>query len=447
MERSISPLLRLDLFHNNTLSTFEWSGGTSHSYTIGKERLFLEVARSLRKKVYVTAAKLHLLNCLEFTKEDIQWFTSNEHEINIHVAPMWTLASFKRLKHISSQYASRFSLIVAFSPTGWTFGKGKKKSLGKRWQQGTVISDWNPAMDQQAQGRCHGIGHKTLSIKDTPKEKNQNRGEDSVTNADVEVALNHVEDEADYMALKKVELEEAVDNQEFTEEASGRIEEDEYANEDDEPQELGESVSNLNKEDALMLNGGDPKEDKPPSVVAKEDDVDMLADVNQMAEAAAAAGQALSAFQSELRPIDRYAIRFLELWDPIIDKAALESEVRIEDTEWELDRIERDADFATTAYGQQVESLAQHQLMEELDYEAKLKEEAEEEKNRTQTPSDSKLKPKKNTKKAKFKSLKKGSLTSSLRTVKDERRAVPMAIDDDAATSLDFVSPVTTQFF
>lgn len=73
--------------------------------SIGKERLFLEVARSLRKKVYVTAAKLRLLNCLEFTEEDMQWFTSNEHESNIHVAPMWTLASFKRLKHISSQYA------------------------------------------------------------------------------------------------------------------------------------------------------------------------------------------------------------------------------------------------------------------------------------------------------------------------------------------------------
>ncbi|XP_045807406.1 protein PHOTOPERIOD-INDEPENDENT EARLY FLOWERING 1 isoform X2 [Trifolium pratense] len=385
----------------------------------------------------------------------------------------------------------------------------------------TVIfydSDWNPAMDQQAQDRCHRIGqtrevhiyrlisestieenilkkakqkralddlviqsggynteffkkldpmelfsgHQTLSIKDTQKEKNQNSGEVSVTNADVEAALKHVEDEADYMALKKVELEEAVDNQEFTEEASGRLEEDEYVNEDDDPQELGDSVSTLSKENTLMLNGADLMEDKPPSIVAKEDDVDMLEDVKQMAEAAAAAGQALSAFENELRPIDRYAIRFLEMWDPIIDKAALESEVRIEDTEWELDRIERykeemeaeidedeeplvyeswDADFATTAYRQQVEALAQHQLMEELEYEAKLKEEAEEEKNRTPAPSVSKPKPKKKPKKAKFKSLKKGSLTTGLRTVKDELRAVPMAIDDDVATSLDFVSP------
>ncbi|XP_021276247.1 DNA cross-link repair protein SNM1 [Herrania umbratica] len=109
------------------------------SYTIGKERLFLEVARVLRRKVYVTAAKFRLLECLGFSEEDMRWFTLNEQESQIHVVPMWTLASFKRLKHISNQYAGRFSLIVAFSPTGWTLGKGKKKAPGRRWQQGTII--------------------------------------------------------------------------------------------------------------------------------------------------------------------------------------------------------------------------------------------------------------------------------------------------------------------
>ncbi|XVF88997.1 hypothetical protein PTKIN_Ptkin19aG0096400 [Pterospermum kingtungense] len=109
------------------------------SYTIGKERLFLEVARVLRKKVYINAAKLRLLECLGFTEEDMRWFTLNEQESQIHVVPMWTLASFKRLKHISNQYSRRFNLIVAFSPTGWSFGKGKKKSPGRRWQQGTII--------------------------------------------------------------------------------------------------------------------------------------------------------------------------------------------------------------------------------------------------------------------------------------------------------------------
>ncbi|KAK2965563.1 hypothetical protein RJ640_018729 [Escallonia rubra] len=105
------------------------------SYTIGKERLFVEVARVLRKKVYVTAAKLRLLECLGLSSEDMQWVTLNEQESQIHVVPMWTLASFKRLKHVSNQYAGRFSLIVAFSPTGWTFGKGKKKSPGRSFTE------------------------------------------------------------------------------------------------------------------------------------------------------------------------------------------------------------------------------------------------------------------------------------------------------------------------
>ncbi|KAF3446131.1 hypothetical protein FNV43_RR11310 [Rhamnella rubrinervis] len=109
------------------------------SYTIGKEQLFLEVARVLHKKVYVTAAKLRILKCLGLPEEDMQWFTLNEQESHIHVLPLWTLASFKRLRHVSTQYAGRFSLIVAFSPTGWTFGKGMKKTPGRKWQQGTII--------------------------------------------------------------------------------------------------------------------------------------------------------------------------------------------------------------------------------------------------------------------------------------------------------------------
>ncbi|KAF5190069.1 Dna cross-link repair 1a protein [Thalictrum thalictroides] len=109
------------------------------SYTIGKERLFIEIARCLRKKLYVGAAKLHTLRCLELSEEDMKWFTSNEKESHIHVVPLWTIASFKRMKHISNQYLGRFNSIVAFSPTGWTFGKGKKKSQGRRSQQGTII--------------------------------------------------------------------------------------------------------------------------------------------------------------------------------------------------------------------------------------------------------------------------------------------------------------------
>ncbi|KAL6655508.1 hypothetical protein ACP70R_006334 [Stipagrostis hirtigluma subsp. patula] len=109
------------------------------SYTIGKERLYMEVARLLQKKIYVGAAKLQILKHLELPPEIMHWFTANEAESHIHVVPMWMLASFKRLKHLSNQYAGRFDLIVAFCPTGWSFGKGRKRTPGKRWQQGSII--------------------------------------------------------------------------------------------------------------------------------------------------------------------------------------------------------------------------------------------------------------------------------------------------------------------
>lgn len=271
----------------------------------------------------------------------------------------------------------------------------------------TVIfydSDWNPAMDQQAQDRCHRIGqtrevhiyrlisestieenilkkanqkraldnlviqsgsynteffqkldpmelfsgHRSLAIKNMQKEKNHptNGNEVSVSNADVEAALKFVEDEADYMALKKVEEEEAVDNQEFTEEVIGRMEDDEFMNDDDmKLDEGGDQAGDIvmsNKDNEAIIHGAsDPNEERAVIVATKEDDVDMLADVKQMAAAAAATGQTILSIDDQLRPIDRYAIRFLELWDPIHDKAAVESDVQFEETEWELDRLEK----------------------------------------------------------------------------------------------------------
>nr|XP_011460706.1 PREDICTED: protein PHOTOPERIOD-INDEPENDENT EARLY FLOWERING 1 isoform X2 [Fragaria vesca subsp. vesca] len=382
----------------------------------------------------------------------------------------------------------------------------------------TVIfydSDWNPAMDQQAQDRCHRIGqtrevhiyrlisestieenilkkanqkrtldnlviqsgdynteffkkldpmelfsgHRALPIKNMQKEKNHNATEVSLSNVDLEAALKQAEDEADYMALKKVEQEEAVDNQEFTEEAVVRLEDDELVNEDDmkvdEPTDQGALMISSNKDNGMMLNVSDPNEERSLTVACREDDADMMADVKQMAAAAAAAGQEISSFENQLRPIDHYAIRFLELWDPIVDKTAAESQVRFEEREWELDRIEKykeemeaeidedeeplvyetwDAEFATEAYRQQVEALTQHQLMEELEYEAKVKEDEAVENLDSQRygmPSDPKPKKKKKSKKAKFKSLKKRSLASELEPVKEELQVEPMYIDED----------------
>ncbi|KAJ0985563.1 hypothetical protein J5N97_003919 [Dioscorea zingiberensis] len=399
----------------------------------------------------------------------------------------------------------------------------------------TVIfydSDWNPAMDQQAQDRCHRIGqtrevhiyrlisestieenilkkanqkralddlviqsgsynteffkkldpmelfsgHRTLPLENLHKGGSEIRefshstmGAD-LSNADVEAAIKQAEDEADYMALKRVEQEEAVDNQEFSEEAIGRLEDDDLLNEDDmkvddkghEEQSCWVSVTNKNA-DVTPFEGGE-NEEKALTLAEGDEDIDMLADVKQMAAVAVAAGHASSSFENQLRPIDRYAMRFLDMWDPIIDKSAIELQVNLQEEEWELERIEKlkddleaeidedqepflyerwDADFATTAYRQHVETLAQRQLMEEQECEDQMENDGRDENcdvARREASGERKQKSKKKQKKTKFKSLKKGPLASDLDTVNEES-FVDFISDDDKEHSPDFSSP------
>lgn len=367
----------------------------------------------------------------------------------------------------------------------------------------TVIfydSDWNPAMDQQAQDRCHRIGqtrevHIYRLISESTIEENilkkakQKRALDDlviqsgeynteffkkldplelfsghgknsgsgvaipvpvpVSNADVEAALKHAEDEADYMALKKVEQEEAVDNQEFTEEAIGKLEDDELLNEEDGKfEELGTGQVEGNNREMVVCS--DPNGDPGLTLVKGDDgdDDDMADDVKQMAVAAAASGQEILSFENQLRPIDRYAVRFLEMWDPIVDNVVIESKDRFEGEEWELDHIEKlkedmeaegdddeeplvyetwDTEFATKVYQEQVKALAEHQLMEEREMEAREKE-LEESDSLKNEPVVKKPKSKKKTKKTKFKSLKKEALSSETKPINIES---PIEFDDD----------------
>ncbi|KAL5213101.1 hypothetical protein ABZP36_023948 [Zizania latifolia] len=384
----------------------------------------------------------------------------------------------------------------------------------------TVIfydSDWNPAMDQQAQDRCHRIGqtrevhiyrlisestieenilkkanqkrtlddlviqrgsynteffkkldpmeffsgHSSIHAENQQKDYSMSAGPSNgisltLSNVDVEAAIRQAEDEADYMALKKLEQEEAVDNQEFSEEAAGRLEDDDFVNEDAKPDEQTNEehkyqCSDVDKDKHVALPVNHLDEEKAITLAGVDGDIDMLADAKQMAAAAAAAGQASSSFEYQLRPIDRYAMRFLELWDPIIDKAVVNYQLNVEEEEWELERIEKlkedleaeidedqeplsyetwDVDFATTAYRQHVEALAQKQLMEEQEKQAREAAKELEEKNDNMSH---RKKSKKNKKKsAKFKSLKKGRLSSESDVMVDETSVDTMSINDNA---------------
>ncbi|KAI9317354.1 beta-lactamase-like protein, partial [Zopfochytrium polystomum] len=84
------------------------------TYLIGKERVFKSIARALRSKVYVDAAKARILACLE-DEELNQMLTRDPLSAGVH-----------HLKGKLDSVSSRYDHILAVRPTGWTFRGGSK---------------------------------------------------------------------------------------------------------------------------------------------------------------------------------------------------------------------------------------------------------------------------------------------------------------------------------
>lgn len=62
------------------------------AYTIGKERVFMEVARALNERIYVDATRYRTLSLLEWPLEDRARLTSDPSAARIHVVPMGYLS-------------------------------------------------------------------------------------------------------------------------------------------------------------------------------------------------------------------------------------------------------------------------------------------------------------------------------------------------------------------
>ncbi|KAL7682592.1 putative DNA repair metallo-beta-lactamase, ribonuclease Z/Hydroxyacylglutathione hydrolase [Plasmopara halstedii] len=98
------------------------------SYTIGKERLFMEIARKYQKKVCVSKAKLKVIKTFGWPAESMQLLTTETAVTNLHVVRMQDL-HMDNLTVLLAKHHMRFHRIVAFRPTGWTFSSKNPRSM------------------------------------------------------------------------------------------------------------------------------------------------------------------------------------------------------------------------------------------------------------------------------------------------------------------------------
>lgn len=110
------------------------------SYTIGKERVYLEAAKALNTKVYVSKTKKKILDCLQLQPEEASLLTTDDLETNLHAVPLWMISE-KHMSNALKHYRGRYKNVVGFQPTGWAHAKLKSKSKGisRKRKKGTII--------------------------------------------------------------------------------------------------------------------------------------------------------------------------------------------------------------------------------------------------------------------------------------------------------------------
>lgn len=210
----------------------------------------------------------------------------------------------------------------------------------------TVIfydSDWNPAMDAQAQDRCHRIGqtrevHIYRLISEHTIEENILRKSDQKRELDFlaiqsggfttdilygeeinktllapgqmedqevwKEAMRAAEDEGDAAAAAAAEKETAAEMEEFTR---------------DIPPAVAPSEEEKSKEDSE----GNTEQTAPK----EEEEDEVMKEVVRMAHLDDQSHDPMQALDNALRPIERYAVRFIENYSGKIDKDALTAEM------------------------------------------------------------------------------------------------------------------------
>ncbi|PNY26582.1 DNA cross-link repair protein pso2/snm1 [Tolypocladium capitatum] len=109
------------------------------TYSIGKERICISIAKSLGSKIFATPSKMKLCKQLD-DPELVSLLTSNPVEAQVHMQSLMEIRA-ETLQDYLNSYRPHFSRIVGFRPSGWNFRPGSGKSVGANTSPSNVPTD------------------------------------------------------------------------------------------------------------------------------------------------------------------------------------------------------------------------------------------------------------------------------------------------------------------
>jgi DNA cross-link repair 1A protein len=135
------------------------------TYSIGKERICLGIAKALGSKIFAPPAKMKICACLE-DPELNALLTSNPYEAQVHMQTLMEIRA-ETLHDYLVTYHGHFQRVVGFRPTGWSYRPPGNRSTdnpavgtvlhSEGWKSRFMMKDLTAQRGSTKEAHCFGV--------------------------------------------------------------------------------------------------------------------------------------------------------------------------------------------------------------------------------------------------------------------------------------------------
>lgn len=135
------------------------------TYSIGKERICMGIARALDSKIYAPPGKLRICAALEDPELNAR-LTSNPREAQVHMTPLFEIRA-ETLDDYLKDYFPHFTRAVGFRPSGWNYRPPNSRFVespsvqtvlySDNWKSSYSMKELVPQRGSTSRASCFGV--------------------------------------------------------------------------------------------------------------------------------------------------------------------------------------------------------------------------------------------------------------------------------------------------